>query len=238
MNQNESLPNGNTAPQKPKKDILLPTMIALIAVMAAVLILGVSGLIRPGDSSSSSSSGAVSIAAGASSGGTSSDGYAVSSGEPAAAAGGTVSGQAVASAPSSESGTDSSAQQGNSAVSSGSTGSDVGSETQTVQRTETTGSAISQAAPKTQPIAPQSNSDASSQAAPSPDGSGGSVSRQEYDKLTPGMNYDDTAAALGGPGSLVDSSGNTKIYEWNESGSSIRITFKNGVLAHKYQFGL
>ncbi len=239
MNQNEKSPGGESSPQKPKKSLLLPTMIALIAVMAAVLILGVSGIIQTGNSASSapSSGGAVSIVADASSTDTSSGEYAVSSGQPAAA-GGSVSGQPVASAPSDESRTDSSKQQSGSAASSGTAASGTGGGTQTVQRTETTGSAISQAAPKTQPISPQSDSGAPAQTGPSPDGTGGSVSRQEFDKLTQGMSYDDVAAALGGPGALVDSTGSTKIYEWSGSGSSVRVTFKDGVLAHKYQFGL
>lgn len=235
MNQNETSRNGETSPQKPKKDILLPTVIALIAVMAAVLILGASGLIQAGGdtSSSPSSGGSVSLASAASS-----EGYALSSGEPAAAAGGSVSAQSAASAPSAESGTDSSSTQSGSAAPQAPAGSGAESDSGTKQKTETTttGSAVSQAAPQMQPFSPQDgSSDAPSEDAPSP---GSGVSRKTFNALTQGMSYDDVAAAFGDPGTLAGSSGNTQIYEWSASGSSVRIEFKNGVLTHKYQFGL
>ncbi len=234
MNQNETSRNGETSPQKPKKDILLPTMIALIGVMAAVLILGASGLIQSGGSASSSSSsgGAVSLAA------ASSEGYAISSGEPAAAAGGSVSAQQVGSAPSSDSGSDSSSAQSGSAAPQAPAGSGAAGDSGAEQRTETTttGSAVSQAAPQMHPFSPQDgSSDAPSEDTPSP---GSGVSRKTFNALTQGMSYDDVAAAFGDPGTLVDSTGSTEIYEWSGSDSSVRITFKDGVLTHKYQFGL
>lgn len=235
MNQNETSRNGETSPQKPKKDILLPTVIVLIAVMAAVLILGASGLIQSGGgaSSSPSSGGAVSLASAASS-----EGYAISSGEPAAAAGGSVSAQPAASAPSAESGADSSPAQSGSAAPQAPAGSGAESNSGAEQRTETTttGSAVSQAAPQMQPFSPQDgSSDAPSEDTPSP---GSGISWKTFNALTQGMSYDDVAAAFGDPGTLVDSTGSTEIYEWSGSGSSVRITFKDGVLTHKYQFGL
>jgi hypothetical protein len=242
LNQNETSRNGEASPQKPKKDILLPTVIALIGVMAAVLIAGASGLIQAGggtSSSPSSSGGAVSLASAASS-----EGYAISSGEPAAATGGSVSAQSSASAPSAESGTDSSAAQSGSAAPQAPAGSGTGSDPETVRRTETTGSAVSQAAPQMQPFSTGSSSaGASSEAAPSQDDfSGSAVSRQEFDTLAQGMTYDDVVAAVGGPGTPSDSSfGNTKTYQWDGYGSSgawVKIIFKSGRLAYKYKFGL
>lgn len=80
----------------------------------------------------------------------------------------------------------------------------------------------------------------SSAAAPD-DFSGSEVSRQEYDSLTTGMTYSQVAAAVGGEGSLTGKTGDTATYEWKgygTNGAIVRIEFKSGKLAYKYQFGL
>ena len=73
----------------------------------------------------------------------------------------------------------------------------------------------------------------------------------DYDRLAPGMNYDEVAEILGGDGLLLStnvaqlepgfqvSSMTTDVYEWrNASGAAVRVMFGDDGLRDKSQAGL
>lgn len=81
----------------------------------------------------------------------------------------------------------------------------------------------------------------SSEAAGPDDFSGSKVSRQEFDALSEGMTYSQVVSAVGGEGNQTGKAGTSVTYEWSgygSDGATVRIDFKGGKLAHKYQFGL
>lgn len=73
------------------------------------------------------------------------------------------------------------------------------------------------------------------------DDSGSKISKGEYDSLKEGVSLDDAVDVIGGDGTLENEMGDTKIYRWDGWGSQrawAKLTFRNGKLTKKYQFGL
>lgn len=70
------------------------------------------------------------------------------------------------------------------------------------------------------------------------------ISLEQYNSIETGMSYDDVVNLLGGEGSLLsdtDISGSTaQVYQWNGTslGSNATITFSEGKVMSKAQFGL
>lgn len=70
------------------------------------------------------------------------------------------------------------------------------------------------------------------------------ISLAQYNSIETGMSYDDVVNLLGGEGSLLsdtDISGSTsQVYQWNGAslGANATITFSNGKVMSKAQFGL